>query len=336
MRSGARDPGAGRSGAHRVPPLLAAAAALVLLGLAVTSPPPSLAARARPSAAPVPTTDDLYALTRSAAGPLPVVLQAVDAASLQSAVAQANALGCGVDIDVYGTISQTFELRPRCPDPEDLGIRVRGPATILGGIRVACYGSDCAWASLEGLHVEVTDDDAFDVSGDARMAVLEGTALVDGGQANVLTAHDASRLAAFDCSGSSVSSVFAPPVAIIQNARALVAGRGQFSSGTASRDSVLHLGGASGGHVLVALLGQHLHCGAPDQFAVDLEPGPSGLSQLFWGMGIGDCPTDYLLNGTDEGARIEVFGDGQRMALPFPLPAWLLGSAASQVDVLYP
>ena len=309
-------------------PTRAVFVAVALLGCAASAPP----AEAGQPRLPAISSTVLSGITRSQVE-LPFVLEATDAASLKSAVDFANWVGCGVHIDVSGTITANVVLTPRCPDPDDLGIRLRGPATLHGGIFAGCQGPDCAWASVEGFHVVTTNDDAFDATHDGRLAVLESEGEVDGLYSNVLTAHQNGRILALASSGRSISSEMSPVMAFIQNSRAIVAGSGEFRSGTADRDFVLLVGGSNpNSHPLVALIGHRLRCGREGQFSIGLEPGIGGHAELWWGNGIVHCPID-LHRGWNESASITTFGSGRPMPLPFPIPAWVRGHEYVEVEI---
>lgn len=292
---------------------------------------PANAGRTRPPAI---SSVKLAGITRSQAE-LPFVLPATDAASLATAVDIANGVGCGVQIDVSGTITANVVLTPRCPNPDDLGIRLRGPATLYGGIFAGCEGTDCAWASVEGLRVIATNDDAFDASRDGRLAVLDSVGEVNGAFSNVLTAHQNARLLALASSGRSLSSETSPPLAFIQDSRAIIAGLGEFRTGSKVGDSVLLVGGGNASsHPVVALLGHTLGCSVAQQNAVASVPGPGGHSTLWWAGAKPKCPISLDLHW-NEGATIESFGAGQRMPLPFAIPSWLDGTAYLEVDVSF-
>lgn len=264
---------------------------------------------------------------------LPIVLHATDAASLRTAIDIASAIGCGVHIEVSGTIAADVVLTPRCPDPDALGVRLRGPATLYGGIFAECEGPDCAWASVEGIRVVSTDGDAFDVSHDGRLAVLGCDAEVDGRFSNVLTAHQNGRILALATSGRSVSSEPSPPLAFIQNSRAIVAGTGEFRTGTADRDFALVVGGGNPeSHPVVALIRHQLRCSRDGQFALGFEPGGRGYSKLLWATGRAFCPIELRL-GWNESGTIEMFGSGLRMPLPFAIPAWVYGAAYADLEI---
>lgn len=315
------DPGGGLQGRKWVVALLVLSGALAAL--------PAEAGRPR---APAISSTVLSGITRSQAE-LPLTLQATDAASLQLAVDVANLIGCGVHIDVAGTITANLVLTPRCPNPDDLGIRLRGPATLYGGIFAGCEGADCAWASVEGLRVITTDDDAFDASRDGRLAVLDSEAEVDGQWANVLTAHQNGRILALASSGRSISSTIAPPLAFIQDSRAIVAGSGEFQTGTADGDITLLVGGTNpASHPVVAILGHSLRCSREGQSAVAFKPGGGGNAELLWANTQALCPVRFDV-GWNEKATFRTFGPGQRMPLPFAIPAWVRGTEYLEVDL---
>lgn len=328
------DRAAGSAAADRSAVSVALGVAVAAVCLAVAVPPAS-AGRPRPADTPEPTaiSSTILGMSTRSVAVLPIVFQATDAESLGVAVAVANQLGCGVHIDVSGTITANVELTPRCPNPDDLGIRLRGPATLNGGIFAGCEGPDCAWASVEGLSVVSTNDDAFDASRDGRLAVLDSEGEVDGRYSNVLTAHQNGRILALASSGRSISSEASPAMAFIQNSRAIVAGPGEFRSGTADRDSVLLVGGSNpNSHPVVALIGHRLRCSREGQFSIGFEPGIGGHAELWWGNGIVDCPID-LHRGWDESATMTTFGSGRPMPLPFPIPEWVRGREYLEVEI---
>jgi len=306
-----------------------------------------------------PPTWENYADLVASTATLPVQLVVGPGLPLADAQAQANAIGCGVEIRLSGTVTGNMVLSPRCPDPDQLGIRVRGPATLLGGVRVSCLGADCAWASLEQLSVSTTLDDAFDVDGDARMAVIAGTGSVSGAYSNVLTAHDRSWLLALNTSGAASGADLAPPVAIIQNASATLIGRGTFTSASAPNDEVVSLGGSSGGTVHATLIGHRLVCGAGmGQASLDFNPGASGTVFLDSGVLEYACPVEAMLTRSGErvvwrmlrdrlpalalaspmaaGSDFDVEIDSARgvmTGLAVPIPAWVNGTGVTALRV---
>ena len=311
-----------------------AAVSVTALWIAVATQP-AFAGRPRPADTPEPTSISSTILggITSSLEALPFNFHATDAESLTIAVEVANQIGCGVHIDVSGTITANIVLTPRCADPDALGIRLRGPATLYGGIFAGCEGTDCAWASVEGFQVVATDDDAFDASKDGRLAVLDSYAEVDGLYSNVLTSHGSGRILALSSSGRSIASQSSPPLAFIQNSRAIVAGTGEFRSGTAANDFVLLVGGSNpNSHPLVALIGHRLRCGGDSQYSIGFEPGIGGHAELWWGNGSVECPID-LYRGWQESATLTTFGSGRPMPLPFPIPAWVRGHEYLEVDI---
>lgn len=327
---------AGRSLAERRKLRWGAGLAVAALCL-VTAAPPATAGRPRPTETPEPTfiSNTILETTKRSTAVLPVVFQATDAASLATAVDVANQIGCGVHIDVSGSIIANLVLTPRCPDPDALGIRLRGPANLYGGIVANCQGSDCAWASVEGINVVANNDDAFDANYDGRLAVLDSGGEVDGAYSNVLTAHGRARILALATFGRSVATVSSPPLAFIQDSRAIVAGGGEFRTGTAAKDVVLTVGGGNpGSHPVVAVIGHRFRCGAPGHFSIGFEPGIGGHSELWWGNGNVDCPID-LYRGWQESASMTTFGSGHPMPLPFPIPAWVRGHEYLEVEIAY-
>lgn len=302
------------------------------------------------------TYADLVASTAT----LPVQLVVGPGLTLADAQAQANAIGCGVDIRLSGTITGNLMISPRCPDPNQLGIRVRGPATLIGGIRVSCLGTDCAWASLEQLSVTATFDDAFDADGDARMAVIASAGSVSGAYSNVLTAHDRSWLLALNTSGSASGTELAPPVAIIQNASITAIGRGTFTSASSAYDDVVSLGGSSGGTVHATLIGHRLVCGTTaNQASIDFNPGANGTVFLDSGVLEYACPVDAVLTRPGERVVWRMLRDrlpalalaspmavnsdfdleidsayGVMVGLAVPIPAWVNGTAITALRVV--
>jgi hypothetical protein len=278
---------------------------------------------------------------------------------LAEAQAQANAIGCGVDIVLSGTVTGNLLLTPRCPFPTQLGIRVRGPATLIGGIRVSCVGADCAWASFEQLSVVATLDDAFDVGDDGRMAVIGSTGVVSGAYSNVLTAHAQSWLLALNTSGASTGPDRAPPVAIVQNAKATIIGRGTFDTASAPNDSVVALGGSNGGSVRATLIGHRLACSAAQQSSIAFDPGAGGTVNLETGVLDHGCPAHAVLDRVRERVvwrilrdrllgltvaspmidrsdmQVEIDGtNGVLVGLAVPIPAWVDGFGALAVQVV--
>jgi hypothetical protein len=306
-----------------------------------------------------PPSWETYADLVASTAALPVQLVVGPGLTLADAQAQANAVGCGVEIRLSGTVTGNLVLSPRCPDPNQLGIRVRGPATLLGGIRVSCLGTDCAWASLEQLSVSTSLDDAFDVDGDARMAVIAGTGSVSGAYSNVLTAHDRSWLLALNTSGSASGTELAPPVAIIQSASVTAIGRGTFNSASAASDEVVSLGGSSGGTVHATLIGHRLVCGTTtSQASIDFNPGTNGTVFLDSGVLEYACPVEAMLTRSGErvvwrmlrdrlpalslaspmaaGSDFDVEIDSARgvmIGLAVPIPAWVDGTGVAALRV---
>jgi hypothetical protein len=300
-----------------------------------------------------------YASLTASTAALPVRLVVGPSVTLADAQSQANAVGCGVEIVLSGTLTGNLLLTPHCPDPEGLGIRVRGPATLYGGIRVSCAEAGCGWVSVEQLAVVSTLDDAYDVSGYGRMAVINATGQVSGAYSNVLTAHDQSALLALNTSGASLGSDLAPPVALIQRSSATLIGRGTFTTASAPNDEVISLGGGSmGGAVRATVIGHSLVCRVSPQSSIDFAPGMNGSVSLESGVLQHGCPAEALLDGTrtavtwrmlrdrlagltlaspggeDSDLALEIdSADGVLIGLAVPIPAWVDGSGTTAVTV---
>jgi hypothetical protein len=277
-----------------------------------------------------------YASLMASEAVLPVRIVVGPSLSLAAAQSQANAVGCGVEVVLSGTIAGNLVLTPRCRHAEQLGIRIRGPATLHGGIRVSCAQPGCGWVSLEQLSVVSTRDDAYDVDSYGRMAVINGTGRVSGAFSNVLTAHNDSQLLALNTSGTSLGSDRASPVSIIQRAHATLIGEGTFTSASAPRDEVVSLGGEStGGAVRITLIGHRLVCLV--QHGCPVEALLAGRHRtVTWRM-LRDRLAGLTLVAPGAGARDLAFDidsiHGVSIGLAVPVPAWVDGVGAAAVTV---
>ncbi len=290
------------------------------------------------------------AIARSVLQP-PTRLTASDAASFASAVTQANALGCGVEIAVSGSFVSNAVLTAVCPSRDELGIRVIGPASIEGELVADCTGPGCAWVSFEGLEVTNADGDAFDCDGSARMAVLDSTGDVTGPFNNVLTSHGSCEMLALGVSGSSGGSERGPTIAVIDGSKATIVGTGEFVASDTPFDAAVLLGGSAVGTRL-AILGHLLTCRASGQYALDFEPLAGGSSAVTSGRLSANCPADlrlsagetaswssffdavsYLGSPPDVELVVDDTSASRLVELPVAIPEWVDGRRWTHVRV---
>ena len=115
---------------------------------------------------------EVYASLTGSSAVLPTVLTVGPGLSAEDAIEQANGIGCGVEVRLSGVVAaDELVAVARCPDPDQLGIRIRGPATVLGGVRSFCDGPDCAWVSAEDLTV-IASAGVVNHVGDRKIVVL--------------------------------------------------------------------------------------------------------------------------------------------------------------------
>jgi hypothetical protein len=278
---------------------------------------------------------------------LAVTLFADDSISFREAVREANTIGCGVEIQLSGDIVSNATFEAHCADPNALGIRVIGPAQIEGELRSRCTGPSCAWVSFENLLVENAAGDGFDCALDGKMVVLDSEANVTGPFNNALTGHGACRFVAIGVEGSSSGPDAAPTIALVDDSQGTLLGDGVFVSSSATRDSVVHLGGHSGGEVRLSIIGPVLTCRAADQFAIVFRPGFGGVTELVSSMLVANCPIDLRVQTAqtavwashrdsipgivdspstgDSEVTIDDSRGKRTLELPVALPDWLTG-----------